>query len=458
MKIVDRQPLRASLIVSILFGIFSIVIYNFYADFRQKEFLKILRQNAISNERLLADTTTFSPQLLKHIKEKSKVQMTGESSAIYDITGKAIHNSFDEPSLDKKLVIKVLQNKSISIKRGYYDKILFLYEIPETNQKVILMSAALDDFGYAKQDRLRDLLLVGTLVAIVILVIVMRIFVKRDVKPIGEIADRMEQITAHELNQRLPQASLPDEVGQMARTFNDLLDRLEFAYSQQRNFVSYVTHELRTPLTIMQGQTEVTLMKNRSENEYRNALESVKAEVQDMIKLVNELLELVRANADAHLVDLQSVRVDDLLWQARGQLLQKKTQYIIEIGFDEFPDSEEITVNGNAALLKMAFMNLMENACKYSNEPRISVFIHTRKKEVEIRFIDNGFGISEQDLEHIFEPFYRSLTTKEVSGHGIGLPLTKRIVEIHLGKILIESRVGHGTTVILVLPTINHLP
>lgn len=454
MKIVDRQPLRASIIVSILFGAFSLVIYNFYADFRQKEFLKILKQNAISHERLLADTATFSPQVLKHIEEKSKTQMTDEISAIYDTTGKAIYASSSEPSLDKNLVKRVLKNKSISTENGYYDKIVFLYEIPETSQKVILMAAALDDFGFAKQDRLRDLLLVGTLVAIVILVVLMRIFVKRDVKPIGQIADRMEQITAHELNQRLPQATLPDEVGQMARTFNELLDRLEFAYSQQRNFVSYVTHELRTPLTIMQGQTEVTLMKNRTEAEYKNVLESVKGEVQDMIKLVNELLELVRANADAHLVDLQPVRIDDLLWQARGQLLQKNTQFAIEIGFDEFPDSEEITVNGNAALLRMAFMNLMENACKYSHEPQVNIFIHTRKKEVEIRFVDNGYGISEKDLEHIFEPFYRSLTTKDVSGHGIGLPLTKRIIEIHLGKITIESQVNIGTSITIVLPTV----
>lgn len=452
MKIVDRQPLRASIIVSILFGIFSVIIYNFYADFRQKEFLKILKQNAISYERLLADTATFSPQLLKHIKEKSNVLMTGETSAIYDITGKAIYTSATELPLDKKLVKRVLKDKSISIESGDFDKILFLYEVPETNRKVILMSGALDDFGYAKQDRLRDLLLVGTLIAIIVLVVVMRFFVKKDVKPIGQIADRMEQITAHELNQRLPQAALTDEVGQMARTFNDLLDRLEFAYSQQRNFVSYVTHELRTPLTIMQGQTEVTLMKNRSEDDYRNALESVKSEVQDMIKLVNELLELVRANADAHLVDLQAVRIDDLLWQARGQLLQKKPQYSIEVGFDEIPDSEEITVNGNAALLKMAFMNLMENACKYNDVPQVNVFIHARKNEVEIRFTDQGFGIAEKDFEHIFEPFYRSMTTKEISGHGIGLPLTKRIVEIHLGKISIESQVAHGTTVTLVLP------
>jgi signal transduction histidine kinase len=454
MKIIDRQPLRASIIVSILFGVFSVIIYNFYADFRQKEFLKILRQNAISHERLLADTATFTPQLLRHIKDKAKIQMANESSAIYDTTGKAIYASAAEPSLSKNLVKIVLRNKSVSIERGMYDKIIFLYEIPETNHKVILMSTAIDDFGYAKQDRLRDMLFIGTLIGIIILVVLMRFFVKRDVKPIGQIANRMQQITAHELNQRLPQEQLTDEVGQMARTFNDLLDRLEFAYSQQRNFVSYVTHELRTPLTIMQGQTEVTLMKNRSEAEYINALESVKGEVQDMIRLVNELLELVRANADAHLVDLQPVRIDDLLWQARGQLLQKKEHYEIEIGFDEFPDSDEITVNGNAALLKMAFMNVMENACKYSDKPRVNVFIHIRKKEVEIRFIDSGFGISEKDLEHIFEPFYRSLTTNEVSGHGIGLPLTKRIIEIHLGKITIESKINTGTNLTILLPTV----
>jgi signal transduction histidine kinase len=455
MKIVDRQPIRASIIVSILFGMFSLVIYNFYAEFRQKEFIKILKQNAISHERLLADTAVFSPQILKHIEEKTKTQMSNETSGIYDTTGKAIFTSVSIPALDKKIVKYVLRFKSLDTEAGIYDKTYFLYEIPETNQKVILMSSAIDDFGYAKQDRLRDLLLIGTAIATAILIIVMRFFVKKDVKPIGQIADRMEQITAHELNQRLPQANLTDEVGQMARTFNDLLNRLEFAYSQQRNFVSYVTHELRTPLTIMQGQTEVTLMKNRSDEEYRESLESVKGEVQGMIKLVNELLELVRANADAHLVDMNPVRVDDLLWQARGQLLQKNQQYAIEIGFDELPDSEELTVSGNAALLKMAFMNLMENACKYSNIPQVNVFIHAQKKEVEIRFVDSGFGISEKDLEHIFEPFYRSVTTKEVSGHGIGLPLTKRIIEIHLGKISIESVVGKGSSITLVFPAIS---
>lgn len=455
MKIVDRQPLRASLIVSILFGAFSIVIYNFYADFRQKEFLKILKQNAISRERLLADSTSLSPEILERIETNSEFRMKGEATGIYDTSGKAIYVSSAERQLAPSLLKKVLRKKEVAIDSLDIDRILFLYEVPETHQKVILSATAIDDFGYAKQERLRDLLIVGTFIAIIVIILMMRFFVKRDVRPIGQIADRMEQITAHDSNKRLPEASLQDEVGQMARTFNDLLDRLEFAYTQQRNFVSYVTHELRTPLTIMQGQAEVALMKDRTNEEYQQALDSVKAEVQDMIKLVNELLELVRANADAHLVDLRQVRVDDLLWQARGQLIQKKPHYEINVSFEEVPESEEITVTGNGALLKMAFMNLMENACKYSLEPVCQVMIHTRKKEVEVRFIDHGTGIAEEDLEHIFEPFYRSVNTHDVSGHGIGLPLTKRIIEIHRGKISIESEVGYGSTIIIILPAID---
>lgn len=455
MKIVDRQPLRASLIVSILFGAFSIVIYNFYADFRQKEFLKILKQNAISRERLLADSTSLTPEILKRIETNSEFRMKGEATGIYDTGGRAIYVSSAEKQLPPSLVKRVLKKKEVAIDSLDIDRILFLYEVPETHQKVILSATAIDDFGYAKQERLRDMLLIGTLIAILVIILMMRYFVKRDVKPIGQIADRMEQITAHDSNKRLPEASLQDEVGQMARTFNDLLDRLEFAYSQQRNFVSYVTHELRTPLTIMQGQAEVALMKERTNEEYSQALESVKAEVQDMIKLVNELLELVRANADAHLVDLRQVRVDDLIWQARGQLIQKKPHYEINVSFEEVPDSEDITVMGNGALLKMAFMNLMENACKYSTEPICHVTIHASKKELEVRVIDHGTGISEEDLQHIFEPFYRSVNTHEVSGHGIGLPLTKRIIEIHRGKISIESEVGKGSIIIIILPTID---
>src|SRR6218665_2690150 len=455
MKIVDRQPLRASLIVSVLFGAFSIVIYNFYADFRQKEFLKILKQNAISRERLLADSTSLTPEILERIETNSEFRMKGEATGIYDTNGRPIYVSSAEKQLSASLLKRVHKKKEVSLDSLDIDRILFLYEIPETHQKVILSAAAIDDFGYAKQERLRDLLIVGTFIAIIVIILMMRFFVKRDVRPIGRIADRMEQITAHDSNQRLPEATLQDDLEQMARTFNYLLNRLEFAYTQQRNFVSYVTPELRTPLTIMQGQAEVALMKDRTNEEYQQALESVKAEVQDMIKLVNELLELVRANADAHLVDLRQVRVDDLLWQARGQLIQKKPHYEINVGFEKIPDSENITVMGNGALLKMAFMNIMENACKYSLEPVCQVLIHTRRKEVEVRFVDQGTGISEEDLQHIFEPFYRSVNTHDVSGHGIGLPLTKRIIEIHRGKISIESEVGRGSAIIIILPTIE---
>ena len=149
MKIVDRQPLRASLIVSILFGAFSIVIYNFYADFRQKEFLKILKQNAISRERLLADSTSLIPELIERIEPK----MTGEAMGIYDSNGKALYVSSAERKLSPSLLNRVLKKKEVSLDSLDVDRILFLYVIPETHQQVILSAAAVDDFGYAKQEK-----------------------------------------------------------------------------------------------------------------------------------------------------------------------------------------------------------------------------------------------------------------------------------------------------------------
>jgi signal transduction histidine kinase len=116
-------------------------------------------------------------------------------------------------------------------------------------------------------------------------------------------------------------------------------------------------------------------------------------------------------------------------------------------------DSEELlTIKGNALFLRLAFINLMENACKYNDEKTVDVLIETKSNGIEIKFEDNGYGIEEKDLEYIFEPYYRSTKVQQISGHGIGLPLTKRIVKIHHGEISIDSTINEGTKVKVFLP------
>jgi signal transduction histidine kinase len=270
---------------------------------------------------------------------------------------------------------------------------------------------------------------------------------------VSSIVRQVKGISASNINDRLQTRNNQDELTQLAQTFNDMLARLEEAFMLQKSFVAHASHELRTPLAVITSQIEVARLHDRSSAEYQVILDSVLEEVKSMNELSNGLLEMARVNADAATIPLEAVRVDELLWQARSELLKKRADYGVDIDFEALPEGEEdLVVRGNALLLKRAFLNVMENGCKYSRERRVVVIIHARGPLLAVSFRDRGTGIAPQDLPHVFEPFYRSGINGDIAGHGIGLPLTYRIVQLHGGDIRIDSAVGQGTTVHISLP------
>ena len=172
-----------------------------------------------------------------------------------------------------------------------------------------------------------------------------------------------------------------------------------------------------------------------------------------MIWLANGLLELAQVNSDAVTARYQPVRIDELLWQAQSHVLNAKPTYQITIDFANLPtQEEELVIVGESSLLQTAFQNLMENGCKYSLDGRMAVQLLFERGQVQLAFSDGGYGIPANDLPHIFEPFYRSDSTMTINGHGIGLTLTRRIIELHQGHIKVESEVGRGTTFWITLP------
>ena len=279
------------------------------------------------------------------------------------------------------------------------------------------------------------------------------LFASDALRPVSEIIIQVNAISATNIHRRLRVGRQRDELAQLAHTFNQMLNRLEEAFISQKSFVSHASHELRTPLTVMMGQIDVTLMSPRTTTEYAATLENVLEEVRKMISLTNGLLELARVSADAATIDLHPVRVDEMLWQARTNVLHKQSSYQIDIQFDNLPEQEEdLMLTGETTLLTTAFQNLMENGCKYSPRHSVQVVLSFTPEKIKLQFIDQGYGISDADLPHIFEPFYRSENTMQIQGHGIGLALTHRIIQLHHGQLRIHSVLNQGTTITLYFP------
>jgi signal transduction histidine kinase len=255
----------------------------------------------------------------------------------------------------------------------------------------------------------------------------------------------VDRITARDLHLRVDQGLGPeqDEITRLATTFNRMLQRLEESFEGQRTFVSNASHELRTPLTATIGEIQVLLTRDRDPAAYREGLASVLTEIQHLKSLINKLLELAQATDSA--TGNEEIRLDELVWEAREALAPEQRRRLhITMGTLP-PEAGQLEIQGNRQLLGRAFTNLMDNALKYSGEQPVAVHFAYEGGRVRLRVTDHGIGIEPKDLSHVFQPFFRAANARGVVGHGVGLPLARRIIELHGGELLIQSEPGKGT-------------
>ena len=267
--------------------------------------------------------------------------------------------------------------------------------------------------------------------------------------------DKAEEITAMEISKRLPINNEKDELGELSIAFNQTLDRLEKAFNSQKMFVSNVSHELRTPMAALVAEMELTLMKERSPKEYQTAINNMLNDSHRIIKLVQGLLDMAKTDYLPEQIKKKETRLDELLLDARSIVLKANPQYSVKIIFEQETDDDSfITVMGNSYLLTTAFRNLIENNCKFSKDYSSIVQISYWEQNAIIRFSDNGIGISKNDANNIFIPFYRGENKDFAKGIGIGMALVKKIIDIHNGTIEVNSVKNEGTTFIISIPHI----
>jgi signal transduction histidine kinase len=304
-------------------------------------------------------------------------------------------------------------------------------------------------------NQLKLILLTGWLVSLVIIFVTGRYFAGKALQPISKVVKEVDTISISNLHNRVSEGNGQDEIAQLAKTFNRLLERLEIAFQLQRNFVSNASHELRTPLSTITAQLEVTLLNKRTTAEYELVLNSVLDDIRDLNQLSEGLFDLTLASRDVSLMKFANVRMDELLLQARKELLKRKKDYTINIHFGEFPEEETaLTLFGKEHLLKSVVINLMDNACKFSGNKTADVFLDIETNTIKLTVSDSGIGMPDEYLNNIFKPLLRAENAKRIPGHGLGLALAKRIVELHHGDIQISTTLNKGTTISLKFPSL----
>jgi signal transduction histidine kinase len=257
---------------------------------------------------------------------------------------------------------------------------------------------------------------------------------------------------ATDLTQRLPHPPTGDELDELGRSFNGLLDRLQESFVRQQRFTGDASHQLRTPLTALLGQIEVALRRSRSEEEYRTLLANVKRQADRLQQIVEALLFLTRADSEAHLDGLAPIDFQTWLQEHLETWAGHPRAGDVRV---ENAAAESTLVVAHESLLGQLVDNLLSNACKYS-PPGTPITMHVRCEGdfVVATVADQGDGIAPEDLPHIFQPFYRSPRARRaaVEGVGLGLSVAQRIVFAFQGAIDVESTVGRGTCFAVRLP------
>jgi signal transduction histidine kinase len=436
--------------------LFSFLIYYFSASYREAEFYSRLEKKALTTAKLLIEVKEVDYNLMKIIDRNSLNALYNERVLIYNDKGRQIYNSLDNDSIQisKAFLDKIRFEKSIRYHEDKNEAVGLIFTL--SNDHYVVIASAYDNYGRIKLYNLIWIILAGFIISIGSTIFFGRIYAAKALKPMSDVVTQVDKINIASMDMRVNEGNGTDEIAQLAITFNKMLERLESAFEMQRSFVSNASHELRTPLTSITGQIEVSLMNPRTNEEYKAILESVLDDIKNLNALSNGLLDLAKASSDISAIALLPLRIDEIIWETRAELIERKKDYKISIKFSQpIDDENELIILGNHHLLKTAIVNLMDNACKFSSDKSAEIFLSVKNQNIVAEFKDKGMGIDPADMDKIFHPFFRANNAKNISGNGLGLTLTEKIIGIHRGKISIESQPQKGTKVIVSIPFLS---
>jgi heavy metal sensor kinase len=267
---------------------------------------------------------------------------------------------------------------------------------------------------------------------------------RRALGPVDQMAEAANRISAERLAERLEETGSDDELDRLAKTLNRMLERLDVAFSQIRRFTADASHELKTPLTIMKGELEVALRSPRSPEEYRDTLRSTIEEVDRITQLVEGLLLLARSEAGVLRLDNHQVELVQLAEEVLSQFEALADSRSINLSFGPVAP---VFVVGDWEYLRSLLSNLVENGLKYT-EPggRVTLSVQRLGPWASLEISDTGIGISKDEQERIFQPFYRAPEALSQNGAGLGLSIAQSIAKAHGGTIEVESTPDNGST------------
>jgi signal transduction histidine kinase len=346
-----------------------------------------------------------------------------------------------EPNKDNQFVDSFLNKKPIrQIQIPLFDKkkkVGYLFVAMSLDEATLILT------------NLRNTLFITFPLILVLLFFIARLIAGRSIKPVTLITETSRRITTDNLKDRIILPQNKDELFVLSKTINDLLDRIENAVEREKQFTSDASHELRTPLTVLKGTLEVLVRKPRKQHEYEEKINFSISEVNRLNNLVDQLLLLARFENHKQSLRIEKIYLNAIILDVLTLYSNKINDKNVRI---EHNFSKDYFINSDNYLISIIISNLISNAIKYSKQNGvISINISKKKSKTICSISDSGIGIATEDVDRIFNPFYRSDATNhpDIKGSGLGLSIVKRISQLLHVAIEVNSVVNQGTTIVL---------
>lgn len=443
MKLKNRLSLYSVAIFSVIILVICTVIYGAY--FKQ---IELRESRSLYNKNLLAavfylekdesssqEHEHIKNQLLKSISRKNVLVLNtsfqkynGEMERNADITDAFLNQ------------VKVSERGFLNTEKYFYSGLFYR----DNEGDFFVISRESKEEFTAQMNTLLGILLTVFLLTIIFVFFFSRYLGFIAYEPINSIISQLKNRSQDNFTEPIKVKKSYTEIEELAKEYNYFVNELNRSFQIQKNFIDYVSHELRTPIAALYGTLDVAALKQRDSEYYENAIPKLKNYTKDLEDTLNQMMLLSGTQNE---LDFSKVRLDEVIFDCTEQLIiVNQAQINIKIEVENY---DNLTIDGDFKLLKLAFKNIIENAIKYSSNSPVDVLISDVGKKIQIQITDLGIGIPNTEIEKITQNFYRAENSRDFEGKGIGLSLSQIIFKLHRAELTIASKVGETTVQIV---------
>lgn len=439
MKVGSKIALFYTLVSVLTTVIIIAVFYIFSTQYINRLYASYLREKAYLTAQKHWEKDEVDEQSYQIIQRKYDELLPEAHEILLNMDSLSeVRDTLNKYLTQQQQTLLIAGEDSIPFSFKYKDQLGAALYYPDNEGNFIVLVMSRNAYGTEIQEHLLLLSIFLVLFSSVLIYFIGKLYSGRILVPLQHILKELKKIRANSLNRRLKKTGNNDELEEIIVTLNSMLDRLDSAFKAEKSFVSHASHELNNPITAIQGECEISLLKERSTGEYVEALQRISSESKRLSNLIRHLLFLSRQDEELLKNNMEEIPLQDMLTDLTTGNARIRL-HIQESG-------TQATVQANPYLLKIALKNIIDNACKYS-EKEVDITLSRINQQVVIEIEDRGIGIPQEEIEHIFQSFYRGSNTHDYAGQGIGLSLTMKIISAYNGKLEISSEIEKGTKV-----------